>query len=101
MTELLRHEICEEASKAGKQGIAMGQLVETLTRAGYPVETIELAIWDLMARRALTPSGFLCRVVRRRDRHGQTTDVRCYELLLCRWSPEHDRQLDLDLQSPS
>lgn len=97
MGDGFREAILERAGRAGDRGVAMGQLVDDLVGLGHTVEVIERAIWELLASRALTPSGFVCRVVRRRDAFGEPVQARTYELLLAPWSADLDRQLDLDL----
>ena len=89
--------ILEHADGAGTRGVAMGQLVDALVGRGYTPEAVEQAIWTLLGARRLTPSGFLCRQLRRRDPFGEMVQTRCYELLLAPWSSELDHQLDLDL----
>ncbi|MFZ6182666.1 hypothetical protein [Nannocystis pusilla] len=89
--------ILEHADGAGTRGVAMGQLVDALVGRGYTPEAVEQAIWALLGARRLTPSGFLCRQLRRRDTFGEMVQTRCYELLLAPWSSELDHQLDLDL----
>jgi hypothetical protein len=93
--------ILEHADGAGTRGVAMGQLVDALVGRGYSAEAIEQAIWALLGARRLTPSGFLCRHLRRRDALGEVVQTRCYELLLAPWSSELDHQLDLDLAAES
>lgn len=97
MSEQFREAILEQAGKAGDRGVAMGQIVDAMVGLGNEVETIEQAIWDLLANRRLTPSGFVCRIVRRRDAFGEPVQARSYELMLAPWSAELDRQLDLNL----
>lgn len=97
MGDGFRETILERAGKAGERGVPMGQVVDEMVGLGHAVEVVEAAIWELMACRALTPSGFVCRVVRRRDAFGEVVQARSYELLLAPWSAELDRQLDLDL----
>lgn len=89
--------ILEHADGAGTRGVAMGQLVDALVGRGYAPEAVEQAIWALLGARRLTPSGFLCRMLRRRDTFGELVQTRCYELMLAPWSSELDHQLDLDL----
>src|SRR5690606_17789525 len=96
----LNQAILEHADSAGTRGVAMGQLVDALVGRGYAPEAIERAIWALLGARRLTPSGFLCRQLRRRDNLGELVQHRCYELLLAPWSSELDYQLDLDLAAP-
>jgi hypothetical protein len=97
MGDGFREAILERAGKAGDRGVPMGQLVDELVGLGHAVEAVEQGIWDMLACRALTPSGFVCRVVRRRDAFGEPVQARTYELLLAPWSADRDRQLDLDL----
>lgn len=97
MGEGFREALLERAGKAGNRGVPMGQLVDEMVGLGHAVEAVEEAIWALLASRALTPSGFVCRIVRRKDAFGELVQARSYELLLMPWSPDMDRQLDLDL----
>lgn len=89
--------ILEAAGKAGSRGVAMGQLVDEMVGLGHAPEAVEGAIWELLGARRLTPSGFVCRMLRRRDAFGEQAQARCYELMLAPWSSELDDQLDLDL----
>jgi hypothetical protein len=97
MSDRFRDAILEKASRGGSRGVAMGALVDELVGLGHTAEAVEQAIWELLASRRLTPSGFVCRVVRRRDELGELVQARSYELMLAPWSAELDRQLDLDL----
>jgi hypothetical protein len=98
MGDGLRDAILERAGRAGNRGVPMGQVVDEIVGIGHTVESVEQAIWELLGGRALTPSGFVCRVVRRKDAFGEVVQARTYELLLAPWSAELDRQLDLDLE---
>lgn len=89
--------ILDQTDGGGTRGVPMGQVVDALVGRGYSAEAVEQAIWSLLAARRLTPSGFLCRMLRRRDALGELVQTRCYELLLAPWSSELDDQLDLDL----
>ncbi len=89
--------IVEQAGQAGARGVPMGQIVDALVGRGHTVESIEQGIWALLGHRRLTPAGFVCRIVRRRDAFGEQVQARSYELLLAPWSAEQDRQLDLGL----
>lgn len=97
MGDGFRDALLERAGKAGNRGVPMGQLVDEMVGLGHEVEAVEQAIWSLLGSRALTPSGFVCRIVRRKDTFGELVQARSYELLLMPWSAEQDRQLDLDL----
>lgn len=97
MGDEFRETLLGRAGKAGDRGVAMGQLVDEMVGLGHDVEAVEQAIWALLGCRALTPSGFVCRIVRRRDAFGEVVQARSYELMLTPWSAERDRQLDLDL----
>ena len=70
MSDGFRATILERAGKAGERGVPMGQIVDEMVGLGHKVEAVELEIWALLGCRALTPSGFVCRVVRRRDAFG-------------------------------
>ncbi|MCA9635661.1 MAG: hypothetical protein KC420_06480 [Myxococcales bacterium] len=96
MSEGLRPAILEAASQRGEQGVAMGTIVDAMIDRGYRAEEAELALWELLGERLLTPSGFVCRMIRRRA-DGEAQVSRAYELLLIPWSPDDDRQLDLNL----
>jgi hypothetical protein len=98
MGDGFRDAILERAGKAGNRGVPMGQIVDEMVGLGHTVESVEQAVWDLLACRGLTPSGFVCRIVRRKDAFGEVVQARTYELLLAPWSVELDRQLDLDLE---
>ncbi len=88
----LHDRILTRAAANGERGVTMGALVESMLRHGNDVEDIERAIWELMATRQLTPSGYAARVLRRRDQLGALVDRRSYEFLLVPWSPERDRE---------
>ncbi len=98
MSDNFREVIVEQAGKAGDRGVAMGQIVDAMVGLGHAVEAVEAAIWEMMGSRRLTPSGFVCRIVRRRDAFGEPVQARSYELLLAPWSVEQDRQLELGLE---
>lgn len=75
----------------------MGDIVDALAGVGFAPTVAETEVWRLMAERRLTPSGFVCRRVRRRDAMGEMEVRRSYEFLLITWSPDADRQLELGL----
>lgn len=89
--------IVEQAGLAGVRGVPMGQIVDALVGRGHTVESVEQGVWALLGCRRLTPSGFVCRILRRHDAFGELVQVRSYELLLAPWSADLDRQLDLGL----
>jgi hypothetical protein len=93
--EGIREAILEHAATAGARGVPMGQVVDALVGRGYPVHDVEQTIWGLLGERLLTPSGFVCRMLRRRDDLGAQVQSRCYELLIVPWSRELDDQLEL------
>lgn len=97
MSDEFREALLGRAGKAGNRGVPMGQIVDEMVGLGHAVEAVEAAIWALLGSRELTPSGFVCRIVRRKDAFGELVQARSYELLLMPWSAEQDRQLDLDL----
>ncbi len=90
----LQRAILELAEQAGEQGISMGDVVDALEQRGFAAPDIEHEIWELLSRRRLTPSGFVCRKLRGSQGRGHR---RTYEFLLVPWSPELDGQLELDL----
>ncbi|MFO0631584.1 MAG: hypothetical protein U0168_01900 [Nannocystaceae bacterium] len=95
MPSPLHDAVLELAESAGTAGIAMGTAVDMLAARGFPVEQAERAIWELLERRRLTPAGFVCRVIRRRNPDGSITPSRVYEFMLVPWSAALDAQLDL------
>jgi hypothetical protein len=97
MSDPIHDAIVEQAGQAGARGLPMGQIVDALVGRGHTVESVEQAVWELLGCRRLTPSGFVCRIVRRRDAFGEPVQARSYELLLAPWSADLDRQLDLGL----
>jgi hypothetical protein len=90
--------ILELAELAGPAGIAMGGIVDSLEPRGFVPDVVEREIWALLARRRLTPAGFVCRSLRRRGSDGSVTFVRVYELMLVPWSAALDSQLELTLE---
>ena len=78
-------------------GVTMGKLVDRLVADGGNEQEIELAIWQLIQRRQVTPNGFICRKVRKPNHNG-AAETRTYEFVLIPWSPARDAQLELDLQ---
>ena len=96
MSTSLARTILELAEQAGTQGISMGSIVDTLEARGHAASDIEYEIWSLMSKRRLTPSGFICRSLRRQGRNNATE--RAYEFLLVPWSPHLDGQLELELK---
>lgn len=90
MSDPIQDAIVEQAGQAGARGVPMGQIVDALVGVGHTVEAVEQAIWALLGTRDLTPSGFVCRIVRRRDAFGEPVQARSYELLLAPWSAEQD-----------
>jgi hypothetical protein len=81
---------------AGTGGVTMGKLVDRLVADGGNEQELELAIWQLIQRRQITPNGFLCRKVRK-PQHDGASETRTYEFVLIPWSPARDAQLELDL----
>jgi hypothetical protein len=78
-------------------GVTMGKLVDRLVADGGNEQEVELVIWQLIQQRRLTPSGFVCRKVRKPNQTGASTETRTYEFVLVPWSPALDAQLELDL----
>lgn len=93
----LRQIIVEIVHQGDAAGVSMGQIVDELVRQGYDEAAVELAIWQLMQERRLTPNGFVCRIVKRRNEDGHVHRARTYEFLLVPWAPERDRQLEFEL----
>lgn len=91
--------ILELADDAGPAGIAMGTIVDTLERRGFVAEQVETEIWDLLGRRRLTPTGFVCRTIKRKGLEGEVLRTRLYEFMLVPWSSALDRQLELELEN--
>jgi hypothetical protein len=87
--------ILELAERFEPGGVTMGRIVDTLEGEGYRAELVEQELWRLLAQRRLTPCGYVCRKVRRRDPVGELEQARSYELLLIPWSQDLDRQLEL------
>ena len=83
-------EIRGVAVASGDAGVAMGELVDAVVARGFAVEAIEAAIWALLGARLLTPSGFVCRLVRGPEGAAASPPRRTYELRLAAWSPERD-----------
>ena len=93
----LAEAILELAEAAAPMGATMGRIVDELEGRGYGAEVVEHELWSLLGLRRLTPSGFVCRKVRRRDPMGEVGRVRTYEMLFLPWSDALDRQLELAL----
>jgi hypothetical protein len=91
--------ILELADDAGPAGIAMGTIVDTLERGGFVPEQVETEIWELLGRRRLTPTGFVCRTIKRKGLEGEVLRTRLYEFMLVPWSSALDRQLELELEN--
>ncbi len=89
--------ILELAERFEPGGVTMGRIVDTLEGEGYRAELVEQELWRLLAQRRLTPCGYVCRRVRRRDGVGELEQARSYELLLIPWSLDLDHQLELQL----
>ena len=79
----------------------MGAIVDAMVGEGFAATVVETEVWQLMAQRRLTPNGFVCRRVRRRDPMGEMEVKRTYEFLLIPWSHDADRQLELALATES
>ena len=94
MASPLQRAILDLAEQAGEQGVSMGDVVDALEQRGFAAPDVEHEIWDMLSRRRLTPSGFVCRKLRTSQGRGSR---RTYEFLLVPWSPELDGQLELDL----
>lgn len=97
MPSAIANAILELAERFEPGGITMGRIVDALEGAGFVPELVEQELWTLLAQRRLTPCGYVCRKVRRRDTVGEIERARSYELLLIPWSEDLDRQLELKL----
>jgi len=97
MTAPLSQAILELAEAAGTLGVAMGSVVDALEAQGFSPGEVEREIWMMLERRRLTPTGFVCRTIRRKGAGG-TTQTRVYEFMLVPWSAALDQQLDLGLE---
>jgi len=89
--------ILELAERFEPSGVTMGRIVDSLEGEGFAPEAVEQELWGLLAMRRLTPCGYVCRKVRRRDALGEIEQARSYELLFIPWSEDLDRQLELKL----
>lgn len=89
--------ILELAERFEPGGVTMGRIVDALEGEGFVPEVVEQELWLLLGQRRLTPCGYVCRKVRRRDALGELERARSYELLLIPWSEDLDRQLELQL----
>jgi hypothetical protein len=99
MAEYLTEALLELARRHEPTGVSMGVLVDSMTGEGFDVESVESEVWRLLAQRRLTPNGFVCRRIRRRDETGETVQQRTYEFLLVTWSRDLDNQLELGLDA--
>ena len=100
MSEQLQTAVLSLVDRTGEAGITMGKIVDHLVADGAPEQEVELAIWRLIQRRRLTPTGFVCRKVRKPNQGGSGSETRTYEFVLIPWSPALDAQLELDLGDP-
>jgi hypothetical protein len=98
MIPALTRAILDLAESAGPGGIAMGTIVDVLDTQGHPIEAVEAEIWELLARRRLTPCGYIRRTVRSRADGSPDKRVRVYEFMLMPWSLHLDAQLELELE---
>ena len=97
MSEQLQAAVLSLVERHGDTGITMGKIVDRLVADGAHEQETELAIWQLIQRRRLTPNGFVCRKVRKPNHNGPGTETRTYEFVLIPWSPALDAQLELNL----
>ncbi|MCX4241724.1 hypothetical protein [Paraliomyxa miuraensis] len=97
MSSVVATAILELAESTAPGGVTMGRIVDTLEGQGFAPEVVEQELWRLLALRKLTPCGYVCRKVRRRDGVGELEQARSYELLFIPWSEDLDRQLELRL----
>ncbi len=101
MAAFLSQAILEIAERHGEQGAAMGAIVDHLVGEGFDPKSIESEIWAMLASRRLTPCGYVCRKLKRRDETGELQTMRSYEFLLVPWSVDMDNQLELTLAEES
>lgn len=101
MTAYLSQAILEVAARHGDQGASMGTIVDHLAGEGFDPESVEAEIWTMLATRRLTPCGYVCRKIKRRDKTGEPQTLRSYEFLLVPWSTDMDNQLELTLAEES
>ena len=89
------------AEETNPTGISMGSLVQTMSQRGYGIEAVEQETWQLLRQRKLTITGYVRRLLRRKNSLGESTLTPVYDFLLIPWSLELDHQLDLDLEAQS
>ena len=94
MLDAMQQTILALVEAHADSGVTMGKIVDRLVADGGQEQEVELAIWQLIQHRRLTPNGFVCRKVRKPSSGGET---RTYEFVLIPWSPALDAQLELDL----
>jgi hypothetical protein len=97
MGEPLEQAVYEVLTRHGETGMAMGALVDEVLADGGRDEAVEMAIWHLLEQGRVVPSGFVCRIVRKRDAAGKPFNLRTYELMLT-CTPADRSQLPLDLE---
>jgi hypothetical protein len=97
MSAALSQAILDLAEAAGSLGIAMGSVVDLLEAQGFAPGEVEREIWTMLERRRLTPTGFVCRTIRKKGAGG-ASQTRVYEFMLVPWSAALDQQLDLGLE---
>lgn len=97
MADPLADAILNLVEAQAETGVTMGKLVDRLVADGGNEQDVELTIWRLIQHRRLTPSGFVCRKVRKPSQIGPGGETRTYEFVLVPWSPALDAQLELDL----
>ncbi len=97
MANALENAVLDAVTLAGETGVAMGTLVDQVIAQGARAEDVELALWALLGQQRVVPSGFICRMVRKRDPAGNPFDLRTYEFLLARTPSDEDR-LDASLE---
>jgi hypothetical protein len=97
MSDPLADAVLSLVDAHAETGVTMGKLVDRLVADGGNEQDVELVIWQLIQQRYLTPSGFVCRKVRKPNVNGSGAETRTYEFVLVPWSPALDAQLELDL----
>jgi len=97
MSDPLADAVLSLVDAHAEAGVPMGKLVDRLVADGGNEQHVQLGIRQLIQQRRLSPSGFVCRKVRKPNHNGPGVETRTYEFVLVPWSPALDAQLELDL----